>query len=323
MRGRDLNPRPLGYEPNELPGCSTPRQVAVQRTRTASAEEELYQPPTRRSRNLAPTVKPRKPLTSRAHPLRTARAMDVLRHDIRQAVRGLARSKATSFAAFLTLALGLGVTTALISVVDGVLLRPLPYPESEQLVRVSEQHGTAVSPHVRRAGVDARGNRPLRRAVLQRDAAPARARHPGRARREPARSAARWSCGRASSRRAPGLALGSASPSARPADALAALRHRAAGRTVVRGQLGDAGRWSRWWPVSSRRAVPRPAIRASRCTSRSRTPPRDPPVATRRRLGLTRSDSGPAAGSAWRTARRRGPRRMRTPRRRTSGRRAR
>ena len=25
LRGRDLNPRPLGYEPNELPGCSTPQ----------------------------------------------------------------------------------------------------------------------------------------------------------------------------------------------------------------------------------------------------------------------------------------------------------
>ncbi len=72
--------------------------------------------------------------------------MDALRHDIRQAVRGLLRSKATSFAAFLTLALGLGITAALVSVVDGVLLRPLPYPASEQLVRVSEQHGTAVSP---------------------------------------------------------------------------------------------------------------------------------------------------------------------------------
>ena len=41
LRGRDLNPRPLGYEPNELPGCSTPRQVAVWRTLTASAEDEL------------------------------------------------------------------------------------------------------------------------------------------------------------------------------------------------------------------------------------------------------------------------------------------
>ncbi len=26
LRGRDLNPRPLGYEPNELPDCSTPRK---------------------------------------------------------------------------------------------------------------------------------------------------------------------------------------------------------------------------------------------------------------------------------------------------------
>ena len=27
LRGRDLNPRPLGYEPNELPDCSTPRHL--------------------------------------------------------------------------------------------------------------------------------------------------------------------------------------------------------------------------------------------------------------------------------------------------------
>jgi len=72
--------------------------------------------------------------------------MDGLRHDLRQAVRSLARAKATSFAVFLTLTLGLGFTAALVSVVDGVLLRPLPYPESEQLVRVYEQHGSAVSP---------------------------------------------------------------------------------------------------------------------------------------------------------------------------------
>ena len=29
LRGRDLNPRPLGYEPNELPDCSTPRQGKI------------------------------------------------------------------------------------------------------------------------------------------------------------------------------------------------------------------------------------------------------------------------------------------------------
>jgi hypothetical protein len=30
LRGRDLNPRPLGYEPNELPDCSTPRHPNIQ-----------------------------------------------------------------------------------------------------------------------------------------------------------------------------------------------------------------------------------------------------------------------------------------------------
>jgi hypothetical protein len=32
LRGRDLNPRPLGYEPNELPDCSTPRQARLRIT---------------------------------------------------------------------------------------------------------------------------------------------------------------------------------------------------------------------------------------------------------------------------------------------------
>ena len=71
--------------------------------------------------------------------------MDGLRDDIRHAARSLLRSKGTSIAAFLTLALGLGVTSAILSVVDGVMLRPLPYPESEQLVLVSEHHPGATS----------------------------------------------------------------------------------------------------------------------------------------------------------------------------------
>ena len=33
LRGRDLNPRPLGYEPNELPDCSTPRHLTYTRSR--------------------------------------------------------------------------------------------------------------------------------------------------------------------------------------------------------------------------------------------------------------------------------------------------
>ena len=39
LRGRDLNPRPLGYEPNELPDCSTPRQSRLELPRPERAPE--------------------------------------------------------------------------------------------------------------------------------------------------------------------------------------------------------------------------------------------------------------------------------------------
>ncbi len=56
---------------------------------------------------------------------------------IQHAARRLGRSRAFTVAAFLTLTVGLGSGTTVFSVVNAVLLRPLPYPQSERLVSLS------------------------------------------------------------------------------------------------------------------------------------------------------------------------------------------
>jgi putative ABC transport system permease protein len=62
--------------------------------------------------------------------------LDSLTRDLRFAARGLRRSPAFTTAAIVTLALGIGATTAVFSVVYGILFRPLPFPNADRLVRV-------------------------------------------------------------------------------------------------------------------------------------------------------------------------------------------
>jgi len=64
--------------------------------------------------------------------------IETLLQDLRYATRQLAASPGFASVAILTIALGIGATTAIYSVVDATLLHPLPYPQAEQLVRIED-----------------------------------------------------------------------------------------------------------------------------------------------------------------------------------------
>jgi len=76
---------------------------------------------------------------------RSMSLFDTLRQDVRHALRSLAKAPAFAIVILTTLALGIGASTAIFSLVNGVLLRPLPLHEPDRLVFVNELGPTGAS----------------------------------------------------------------------------------------------------------------------------------------------------------------------------------
>src|SRR5919107_3730342 len=74
--------------------------------------------------------------SSHATAMRRHELLSTVWQDVVYAARGMRRARGFSLVVLLTLALGIGATTAVFSVVRGVLLRPLPFPDADRVVRV-------------------------------------------------------------------------------------------------------------------------------------------------------------------------------------------
>jgi putative ABC transport system permease protein len=79
--------------------------------------------------------------------------METLRQDLRAALRGFARNRGFAAAVILTMALGIGANAAIFSVVDGVVLRPLPYTRGDDMLILRQQRPLA--------GIQTQGFSPL------------------------------------------------------------------------------------------------------------------------------------------------------------------
>ena len=69
--------------------------------------------------------------------VKVSKRVVILLYDLRDAVRSLRRQRGFAAVAVATLALGLGLNTAVFAVAYGILWRPLPYPEPDRLVRIT------------------------------------------------------------------------------------------------------------------------------------------------------------------------------------------
>jgi putative ABC transport system permease protein len=81
-------------------------------------------------------------IQDRGYDIRGGGLMETIVQDVKYSLRQLAQQPSFSILAGVTLALGIGVSTALFSVIDAALLRPLPYPNPQELVTILVEEST-------------------------------------------------------------------------------------------------------------------------------------------------------------------------------------
>ncbi len=80
------------------------------------------------------------------HDLRSRPALESLWQDVRQAARTIRRNPAFTAAVVLTLALGIGANTAIFTICNAILLKPLPYTDPDRLVMLWERNAGSATP---------------------------------------------------------------------------------------------------------------------------------------------------------------------------------
>jgi putative ABC transport system permease protein len=77
-----------------------------------------------------------------------AEGLDATLRNVRQSLRALVKSPAFSTTVVLTLALGIGANSAVFSAINSVLLRPLPFPNSDRIVSIAQIQAKTPQPNI-------------------------------------------------------------------------------------------------------------------------------------------------------------------------------
>src|SRR5215467_7110068 len=77
-----------------------------------------------------------------------AEGLDATLRNVRLSLRALAKSPAFSITVVLTLALGIGANSAVFSAINSVLLRPLPFPNSDRIVSIAQTQAKWLKPNI-------------------------------------------------------------------------------------------------------------------------------------------------------------------------------